>query len=130
MKLFPCLVPSVEGRVSGISRSLLRSEGFEEDRYLSKDALLISLQRHRFCDLRLEIGPRDATLSDDRQQRADLQLGMIGHGNRHRSVWGSPLHDDVAASPSNLRKPMTLKNPADLAAREDAKPTHAPLRMW
>src|SRR2546426_11116671 len=52
--------------------------------------------------LRLELCPGDAALSDNRQEGADLQLRVIGHGNCHGAVRGSVPHGDMTSTPSNF----------------------------
>jgi hypothetical protein len=55
-----------------------------------------------FGYLRLELAPRDAARADDRGERADAKLGMIGDGNRDGGVCELLLHHDVAPATSDL----------------------------
>jgi hypothetical protein len=51
-----------------------------------REAMKVELIPAQFGYLRLELAPRDAALADDRGERADAKLGMIGDGNRDGGV--------------------------------------------
>lgn len=57
-----------------------------------------------------------------------ILFAMVWDGNRDAAGVRAALHDDMTSAPAYLDEPVLLKDPTDLASRQDAKPTHASLR--
>lgn len=89
---------------------------------------VVGRENRRRGRLRLEFRARYPALTNDREQRPDLDLGMIGYRDRRRTVGGAALHHDMAPAAPDLDEPVTLENLAHFASRQDAKPTHSMLR--
>src|SRR5579864_5247123 len=63
---------------------------------------------------RLEGGARQAALANDRQECPDGDPGVIGNRHGDGGLCSSALHDDVAATSSNLAEAVLFQDPADL----------------
>lgn len=82
------------------------------------------------CSSGLKLAAEQFALPDDGKQCTDFELSVIRHGNGGGASVGLALHDDMAAAPADLNKPVFTQDTADLAPRQDAQFTHAPLRKW
>ena len=71
----------------------------------------------------LEQRPCELRLADNRQQRANAQLAVIGHGHGDRRARHLALHHHVIAALADQGKAVLLKDAANLATREDTQPT-------
>ncbi len=73
--------------------------------------------------LLLEERAGETALPDDRLERADSDLPMVGHRDGRRAGGRPSLHDDVATALADGSEAVGLEDPAHLASREDAEPT-------
>jgi hypothetical protein len=76
------------------------------------------------------MGTRELRLADDRQERADAQLAMIGQRDGNGGRLESSLHHHVVAPMTDLDEAMLFEDAARLAAREDTQPTQPLPRAW
>jgi hypothetical protein len=63
----------------------------------------------------LEIGARYTALSNNGEQGAGLDFGVVRDGYSNRPGLRATLHDDMAAPPAHRGKAVLLKNPAYLS---------------
>ena len=71
----------------------------------------------------LEQLSRELRLTNDRMQRAEAKLFVIGNRNRNRRFTSAFLHHDMTATPANFSEPVCNKNRTDLRAGNDAELT-------
>jgi hypothetical protein len=64
---------------------------------------------------RFEGSAKNPTLPDDGEKRTDRHLWMIRYRNSDSALSGLELHHHMAAAPADFKKPVLLKNPADLS---------------
>lgn len=82
---------------------------------------------HRAGDplFRLKLRLGNTGLPNNRPKRAAFEFIVIGHGHGDSSVGTDFLHDNMASALTHLGESMSLQDPADFGAGEDAKPTQS-----
>jgi hypothetical protein len=64
-------------------------------------------------------------MPNNRPKRTAFEFIVIRHGHGDSSVGIGFLHDNMAAALAHLRESMSLEDPADFGAGQDAKPTQS-----
>ena len=78
-----------------------------------------------FKPLRLKLAARHTRLSDNRQKRPRMQLGVIRHRDGNSPFKQLLLHHNMASASPHFPESMVRRNGAHLFTRENAQPTQA-----
>ena len=71
---------------------------------------------------------RQLRLADDRRERPDSQLGVIGNGNGDGLFAFAPWHNDVTSTLADFGESVFRKDAAGLSTGENAEPSQPPPR--
>jgi hypothetical protein len=74
--------------------------------------------------LLLKLSPRHAGLADDRLERPDAQLLVVGHGDRGGPVCRDALHEYVAAALPDAQKAVLFENGTHFLTGQHPELTH------